>query len=116
MSDSENRVERRKHPRIKARIPVDVRSLESNISLRTAAEGISAGGCYIRAKFALLTGTRLGLTLWVRDEPIEVTALVATSYPHMGNGFEFVEIKPTEQLKLAEFILEHQRTRKASSS
>jgi c-di-GMP-binding flagellar brake protein YcgR len=116
MSDNENHIERRKHPRVKARIPVDVHSLESNISLSTAANDISAGGCYIKTKFTLLTGTRLGLTLWVRDEPIKVTALVATSYPHMGNGFEFVEIKPKEQLKLGEFILEHQRTRKASSS
>ncbi|MBV9183075.1 MAG: PilZ domain-containing protein [Acidobacteria bacterium] len=95
--------ERRRYPRVKATVAVEIYSPDSPMS-RTATSDISLCGCYIETMFTIPVGTKLELKFWVKDEPLTVTALVVTRFPQVGNGLEFIEMAPEARLKLADFI------------
>jgi len=103
MPDSDG-AERRRYPRVKANIPVEMRSQINPSPSRVATEEISLCGCYIETMFTLDIGAKLAMTLWLNDQQIRATAVVATRYPQVGNGFEFVEMDPDDRLKLNDFI------------
>lgn len=97
--------ERRRYPRVKAKIPVEIRSATNPVPSRAVTEEISLCGCYIETMFTLDLGTKFGLTLWLNDQQIHATAVVVTRYPQVGNGFEFTEMEPEDRLKLNGYIL-----------
>jgi c-di-GMP-binding flagellar brake protein YcgR len=101
--------ERRRYPRVKANIPVEMRSATNPAPSRAVTEEISLCGCYVETMFTLDVGAKLGLTLWLNDQQIHGTVVVATRYPQVGNGFEFIEMEPEDRLKLNEYILTCQR-------
>ena len=49
------------------------------------------------------------LTLWLNDQRLDTTAVVATHYPQVGNGFDFTDMLPEDRLKLNDFIAECER-------
>jgi hypothetical protein len=51
----------------------------------------------------------VALTFWVNGEQLRTTAVVATRYPQVGNGFDFVDMKPEDRLKLNDFIVACER-------
>lgn len=95
--------ERRRYPRVKAKLPVEL--LCSNMpTMRTATDEISLCGCYIETMFTMDVGTKLALVFSIKDEKIGTNGVVATKYPQVGNGIDFVDIAPQDRLKLSEFI------------
>jgi c-di-GMP-binding flagellar brake protein YcgR len=112
MTDRES--ERRRYPRVKGRIAVEIRSAQSPTASRATTEEISQSGCYVETMFTLDVGTKVSLTFWLKEERIEATALVATRYPQVGNGFDFVNMSADDRLKLNNFILECERNNAAA--
>ena len=104
--------ERRRFPRVKATIPLELRSAGSTAPLRTQSDEVSLCGCYIETMFTLGVGVKLALTLWLGEEKISATSVVTTCHPQVGNGIEFVEMAPEHRLRLSEFIREAERQAK----
>jgi 2-keto-3-deoxy-L-rhamnonate aldolase RhmA len=55
--------------------------------------------------FTLDIGAKVVLTFSVNNEQLRTTAVVATRYPQVGNGFDFVDMMPEDRLKLNDFIV-----------
>jgi c-di-GMP-binding flagellar brake protein YcgR len=103
--------ERRRFPRIKASVPVEVHSAENVASLRAATHEISLSGCYIEMMFTMQVGTKVGLVFWLDEDKVSATAVIATRYPQVGNGIGFTEIAPEDRAKLSHFLFKHARER-----
>jgi c-di-GMP-binding flagellar brake protein YcgR len=96
--------ERRRYPRFKAQLPVELRTAEDAAPIRTSTAEISVGGCYVESMFTLATGVKVVLTLWVDERTIRTHALVATRHQQVGNGFEFVKLSPDDRVTISDFI------------
>lgn len=72
--------------------------------MHAATQDISLCGCYVENMFTFEIGAKVSLTLWLGDEPVHTSAVVATCYPQLGNGFDFIDISPQDRLKLHGFI------------
>lgn len=75
--------------------------------MRTATDEISLCGCYIETMFTMEVGTSLSLALSLKDEVIRCAGVVATKYPQVGNGIDFIDMVPDDRLKLSAYITEH---------
>jgi c-di-GMP-binding flagellar brake protein YcgR len=100
--------ERRRYPRIKAKIPIELRS-QGMAPMRTATDEISVCGCYIETMFTMDLGTKLDVILSVNKEKLGAKGVVATKYPQVGNGIDFIDISPDDLHKLSEFIEQCER-------
>jgi c-di-GMP-binding flagellar brake protein YcgR len=95
--------ERRRYPRIKAKVPVELKC-SGMAPLRTETDEISLSGFYIETMFTLDVGTKLELVFSLEGERIGARAVIATKYPQVGNGIDFVEMAPEERLRLNDFL------------
>ena len=95
MVDSTPLPERRRYPRLRAKIPVEL-LCPGTAPLRTATDEISLGGCYIETMFTMDVGTKLNLVFWLKEEKLAVEGVVATKYPQVGNGIDFVHMMPQD--------------------
>ena len=104
MSDAaQHDPERRRYPRLKAKIPVEIRC-GSSAAMRTATDEVSVCGCYVETIFTMDVGTRLALLFSCGDVQISTNAVVATKYPQVGNGIDFIDMNAEDRLKLGEFL------------
>jgi PilZ domain len=93
---------------VKARIPVELTCIGA-APMRTSTDEISLCGCYIENMFTMEVGTRLGVTLSLDNEVIRCTAVVATKYPQVGNGIDFIDMAQDDRLKLSQYIAEQNK-------
>jgi c-di-GMP-binding flagellar brake protein YcgR len=100
--------ERRRYPRVKATIPVEL-ICTGKSPMRTATDEISLCGCYIEMMFTIDVGTKLGVVFSLNQERVGAKGLVVTKHPQVGNGIEFIEMSPEDRLKLSEYISERER-------
>ena len=100
--------ERRRYPRVKAAIPVEL-TCAGKSPMRTATDEISLCGCYIEMMFTIDVGTKLGVVFSLNQERVGAEGLVVTKHPQVGNGIEFIEMSPEGRLKLSEYISERER-------
>jgi hypothetical protein len=56
--------------------------------------------------FTMEVGTRLAVALSLDNEVIRCGAVVATKYPQVGNGIDFVDMAADDRLKLSRHIAE----------
>jgi len=94
---------RRKNPRIKVSVPVEIHVDGNAAPLHCATSDISLGGCYIESMYPFPAGTHLELKLQVADTLL-IDAKVITCDPQFGNGIAFVKMLPEDSDKLAMFI------------
>ena len=101
--------ERRKHPRFKVNVPVEVHTDASATPFRVSTSDISLGGCYIESMYPFPAGTTLELKLSIGDTLL-ISARVVTCDPQFGNGIEFVQMLPEDRAALSKFLdhLAHQ--------
>ena len=85
--------ERRRHPRVKVKIPVELH-LSAGSPQRTSIDEISLCGCYIETMFTLEVRTRVDLVIWLNQEKVTATGIVVNRYPQVGNGIDFVTMAP----------------------
>jgi c-di-GMP-binding flagellar brake protein YcgR len=103
MPDREG-AERRRHPRVNAKIPVEMRCGANQYTSRAVTEEISLCGCYVKTMFTLDIGVKADLSLWLNDQQIQGVAILATRHPQVGSGIEFIQIDPQDRLKLNEYL------------
>jgi len=96
--------EKRNHPRLKVRIPVEVRTEAIETPIRGETADLSLGGFYIEMMFTLEIGTRLDITLQVGDATLLAAGEVVTCDRTVGNGIRFTRILPEDQEELDRFI------------
>lgn len=107
MPDVPHSPERRRHPRIKAKIPIEI-FCPGVAPMRASTDEISVCGCYVETMFTIDVGTKLTMKLSIGGEALQVSGVVVTKYPQVGNGIDFSEMRPSDSRKLDEFISEHQ--------
>jgi len=96
-------IERRKHPRFKLNVPVEVHAEGSTAPLHCATSDLSLGGCYIESMYPFPAGTHLELKLEAGDTLL-ISAKVVTSDPQFGNGIHFERMLPEDEVTLAKFL------------
>jgi len=95
--------ERRKHPRFKINVPVEVHTDASATPFRVSTSDISLGGCYIESMYPFPVGTSLELKLQVSDTLL-ILAKVVTADPQFGNGIQFVRMLPEDRDALSHYL------------
>src|SRR5262249_1296703 len=96
-------IERRKHPRFKISVPVEVHSETSNAPLHCATSDLSLGGCHIESMYPFPPGTRLHLKLDAA-ETLLISARVVTCDPQFGNGIESIRMPGEDRTTLQKFL------------
>src|SRR5262249_22329439 len=91
--------ERRRHPRVKMRVRVEVTPAGRKFATNAITSDISMGGCYIETMFPLPKNTELEITLHV-GEGVLVLGRVMTCDPNIGNGSMFTKILPEDREQL----------------
>jgi hypothetical protein len=102
--DAPSRNERRKYPRVKAVIPVELKPEGVSVASGAETSDLSLSGCYVEMSFTLAVGTKLDLTLSIDDHKLNTKAVVVSNTPQFGNGIEFVEMHEEDRAKLAHFL------------
>jgi len=74
--------------------------------MRTATDEISLCGCYIETMFTTEVRDKLSIALSVGDEVVRCAGVVATKYPQVGNGIDFIDMAPDDRLKLSKYLAE----------
>ncbi len=80
---------RRRWHRHKISLPLEIRDERVNAPLRINATDVSGNGCYVESIMPLPLGTVLRLDFYLDSEHINITAVVRTCDPGVGNGIEF---------------------------
>jgi len=80
---------RRRYHRHKISLPVEIRDERVNTPLRINATDVRGNGCYIEILVPLPLGTVLRVDFWLDAEHVNITAVVRTCDPGVGNGIEF---------------------------
>src|SRR5882762_8472541 len=107
-SSVHNPAEKRRHPRRKVPIQIELHQEGDDAPLRTATSKTSLGGCYVQTMFTLAVGTLLTMTLWLGDEKVMTECRVAICFPQVGNGIEFTGMSHDARGKLERFLVEHE--------
>jgi c-di-GMP-binding flagellar brake protein YcgR len=107
--------ERRRYPRVKAAIPVEL-TCAGKSPMRTATDEISLCGCYIEMMFTIEVGTKLELVFSLNQERVGAMGLVVTKHPQVGNGIDFIDMEPKNRLRLGEYIAERERETTATEA
>lgn len=72
--------------------------------MRTTTDEISLCGCYVESMFTMDLGTKLEITFSLNEVKTTAIGIIATKYPQVGNGIDFVSMAPEDRLKLYSFI------------
>jgi len=100
--------DRRRYPRFKCRLPVEIRPESSNFPIQGETMDVSLGGCYVATVFPLPVGTRVDFRCWVNDRPVACKAVICTSDPGVGNGIQFIALDDQDSAWLGRHLDELQ--------
>ncbi len=96
-------IERRKHPRFKVSVPVEIHAEGNAAPIHCATSDLSLEGCYIESMYPFAVGTKLELRLEAGDTLL-IAARVITCDPQFGNGIHFERILPEDLNTLGKFF------------
>ncbi len=96
--------EKRNHPRLKVRVPVELRPEETETPIRGETADLSLGGFYIEMMFTLDIGTQVDITLQVGDSTLLAAGEVAACDRTVGNGVRFTSMLPEDREELERFL------------
>ena len=80
---------RRRYHRHKISLPIELRDERVSAPIRINATDVSGNGCYVESMMPLPLGTVLRVDFWLDSEHVNITAVVRTCDPGVGNGIEF---------------------------
>lgn len=81
---------RRRYTRHKISLPIELRDERVKTPMRVNATDVSGNGCYVESILPLPVGTVLRVDFWLDSEHVNITAVVRTCDPGVGNGIEFI--------------------------
>jgi PilZ domain len=96
--------ERRLSARLRCSGSAEFRAWGSNVHMWGTLTDISLHGCYMEMNNTFPVNTKVDLVLKSCGVRIEVSGSVRTSYPALGMGIGFVDIKPDQQLQLNQLL------------
>ena len=96
-------LERRKNPRVKISVPVEIHTETSTAPLHCSTSDLSLGGCYIESMYPFPAGTCLDLKLEA-GATLLITAKIVTCDPQFGNGIQFLRMLPEHEIALRKFL------------
>ena len=80
---------KRRYPRHKISFPIELRDERVKTPMRINATDVSGNGCYVETILPLPVGTVLRVDFYLQNEHINISAVVRTCDPGVGNGIEF---------------------------
>ncbi|HYU47218.1 MAG TPA: PilZ domain-containing protein [Terriglobales bacterium] len=80
----------RRFTRHKISLPIELRDERVKVPMRISATDVSGNGCYVESILPLPVGSMLRVDFWLDSEHINITAVVRTCDPGVGNGIEFI--------------------------
>lgn len=95
---------RRRWHRHKISLPLELRDERVNAPLRINATDVSGNGCYVESMLPLPLGTVLRVDFWLDSEHINITAVVRTCDPGVGNGIEFTGMPPEAKDRMQVYL------------
>ena len=81
---------KRRYHRHKISLPIELRDERVKTPMRINATDVSGNGCYVESILPLPVGTVLRVDFWLDSEHVNITAVVRTCDPGVGNGIEFI--------------------------
>jgi len=95
--------ERRKTPRVKCDVPVELRP-EGEANMWGKASDLSLGGCFVEMPIPLKPDTKFEIALWIGETKVRLRGEVASTAPGFGIGVRFVSVGAAERDLLAKHI------------
>ena len=95
--------DRRKSPRVKCSIPVEIRPPEATV-IRGKASDLSHGGCFVEMPMPLPIDTKFDIALWLGDIKLKLQGQVASAAPGFGIGVRFLNLSPGNQEALRRYV------------
>ncbi|MGC1449039.1 MAG: PilZ domain-containing protein [Candidatus Sulfotelmatobacter sp.] len=113
--------DRRRHPRIKCFVAVELRVDETSTPIWGNLSNTSVGGCLVETANPVKSGAKVEIGLWVPNGKIWVkgfalSGVVTRSGPASGVRVRFDGMVPTEKDSLRQFLKFVQETTRASQS
>jgi hypothetical protein len=113
--------DRRRHPRIKCFVAVELRVDDGDVPIWGNLSNTSMGGCQVETASHIRGGAKVEIGLWVASGKIWVKGLalngvVTRSAPTAGLRIRFAGMERTEKENLRQFLKYIQETTRASSS
>lgn len=96
--------ERRKSPRRKCNLSVELHPAGDDNRIWGRAADISLGGCFVEMPSPVREGTRVRLALWIQDKKLWALGKVAVSRLGSGVGIEFLEMKDEDREQLRRYF------------
>ena len=113
--------DRRRHPRIRCFVAVELRVNDSNAPIWGNLSNTSRGGCQVETAVHISGGSKVEIGLWVASGKIWVKGLalngvVTRSAPTAGMRIRFAGMEAAEKENLRQFLKYVQETTRASNS
>jgi PilZ domain len=113
--------DRRRHPRIKCFVAVELRVNDADAPIWGNLTNTSVGGCQVETATQVSGGAKVEIGLWVASGKIWVKGLalngvVTRSAPAAGTRIRFAGMNPAEKENLRQFLKYVQETTRASKN
>ena len=95
---------RRRWARHKIKLPIELRDERVKAPTRINATDVSGNGCYVESMLPLPVGTVLRVDFWLDAERVNITAVVRTCDPGVGNGIEFTGMPPDAKERMQAYL------------
>ena len=95
--------ERRRYPRVKCSVSVELR-IPAQAAIWAKASDLSQGGAFIEMAIPLHNGINFDIALWLGEAKLHLQGQVVSMQPGFGNGVRFVGVTPEHETHLRRFI------------
>jgi hypothetical protein len=95
---------RRRRPRHRILIDIELREEQTRIPLRVTATDISGNGCYVESMLPYPPGTNLKAQLLMGSERLTTSAVVRTCDLGLGMGIEFMTLTTEQQDEFQRYL------------
>jgi len=95
---------KRRFPRHKISFPIELRDERVKTPMRINATDVSGNGCYVETILPLPVGTVLRVDFYLQNEHINISAVVRTCDPGVGNGIEFTGLPQEGKQHLQQYL------------
>lgn len=95
---------KRRFPRHKISLPLELRDERIGTPMRINATDVSGNGCYVETIMPLPAGTVLRVEFYLDSERMNITAVVRTCDPGVGNGIEFTGLPPEGKQRMQDYL------------
>ena len=96
--------ERRRSPRLRCSGSAEFRVEGSDIRMWGTLSDVSLRGCYVEMNNTFPVDTRVSLVLEAMGVRAQMQAVVRVSYPFLGMGMSFTEVKLGQQAQLEQLL------------